>query len=973
MVMNPQYHPAYGGASATQNMPYGVNAPYGQNAPYGMNQPYGQNAPYGMNQPYEQNAPYGMNQPYEQNAPYGMNQPYEQTAPYGMNQSYGQNAPYGMNQPYGQNAPYGMNQPYGQNAPYGMNQPYGQNAPYGMNQPYGQNAPYGMNQPYGQNAPYGMNQPYGQNMPYGVNAPYEIAPVYGANLPCEVNPPFAGAASHGLPAVYTPTWQQGVMEPYQSPYRFMPNNPKHTEGGAKEGINQLLWFSIAGIMIAAFLAIMIGIAIHDDGTGMNVSEAFSSWIAGFSDKEEGGEEDPPTVSFMTESSETIRGDLFAVGEDGSVFVRTEYGVCRVAKNGNGYEYNGWAAELAPDVTVRSMAVYGDYLYLACGENGIYRVNTARSNTLTQIIDDNVWSFVIAEDNLFYISMDHVEPSYDDSYVASWGKLHIAGLNGKGQRSLNEKVLCHSKYLSSADFVYVDGYLYYFDQNENLKRMRADGTGSRVVVERERQKPSFSGCGLYENGGILYLPSRNGGIYSYDVQTDKLKKITVVTISPGSPILFVGNALLYKEETECVWHQIKDGQDTVYESPFNDAELWMQAVGTGELFAFHEPNDYYSISFWGGNIHSEDLIAIDCETMPEVDIEVEQDVLLQGTEQDDCRAAQFLYVGPNGVSAYDHYAIFRYWYSGYNEEISGEYAGPLIWIYEDEGGEHTEQLVEGEVGAFFVENDMLYYTLWDERSASYAFYSMDLTEQAEACLIPAGMTSKFACCNGMIYYVAADDGRLYGYRLSDGESEPISENEVGCYDIYNGMIYYENLSDSTICKMRLDGTQAEEIDAPIDCREPLWQLKVCPYGGSIYLAVIMDGAAEYRGNSMCLFAVDGQMELFFGDDFGNFDRRQTLYYRDNLLYYSSSIAYEIRVFDFEEYFDGGGSGIRADSYDTVFCEENINTFVVTDEFVYVQLYLDQDTIAVYDRETGELVEEIDCSDFWRFVVLRYKKI
>ena len=838
-----------------------------------------------------------------------------------------------------------------------------QNMPYGVNAPYGQNAPYGMNQPYEQNAPYGMNQPYGQNAPYGVNPPYEIAPVYGANLPCEVNPPFGGAASHGLPAVYTPTWQQGVIEPYQSPYRFMPNNPKHMEGGAKEGINQLLWFSIAGILIAAFLAIMIGIAIHDDGTGMNVSEAFSSWIAGFSDKEEGGEENPPTVSFLTESSETIRGDLFAVGEDGSVFVRTEYGVCRVAKNGDGYEYNGWAAELAPDVTVRSMAVYGDYLYLACGENGIYRVNTARSNTLTQIIDDNVWSFVIAEDHLFYISMDHVEPGYDDSYTDSWGKLYIAGLNGKGQRSLNEKVLCNSKYLSSADFVYVDGYLYYFDQDENLKRMRADGTGSRVVVERERQKPSFSSCGLYENGGILYLPSQNGGIYSYDAETDKLKKITDVTISPRSPILFVGNALLYKEETECVWHRIKDGQDTVYESPFNDAALWMQAVGTGELFAFHEPNDYYAVSFWDGNIRAEALLAIDDETMPEVDIEEEQTFLFQGTVQEDCRAARFVYAGPNGDSVYERYVIFVY--SGHNYNISGESVGPLFWTYTDEDGEHTELLVEGDVGTFFVENDDLYYTLWDEESESYAlFYQCldDHEEEPEGCLIAGGMKKDFAYDAGMIYYVTEDDGNLYRYILWSRESERISGDKVGCYDIYNGMIYYENLSDSTIWKMRLDGTQEEEIDAPFDCGETLWQLKVCPYGGSIYLAVIMDGYDEYRGNSMCLFAVDGQMELFFGDDFGNFDRRQTLYYRDNLLYYSSSVAYEVRVFDFEEYFDGGGSGIRANSYDTVLCEENMNTFALTDEFVYVQLYLDQDIIAVYDRETGELVEEIDCSDF-----------
>ncbi|MDE5820630.1 MAG: DUF5050 domain-containing protein [Lachnospiraceae bacterium] len=969
--MNPQYHPAYGGASATQNMPYGVNAPYEQTAPYGMNQPYGQNAQYGPNP----TAPYGMSP----NAPYGMNQPYEQAAPYGMNQPpYGQNAPYGMNQPYGQNAPYGMNQPYEQNAPYGMNQPYEQNISYGVNSnptygmnqpPYGQNAQYGANPttPHGMNPnpTYGMNQPYGQNPPYGVNPPYEIAPVYGANLPCEVNPPFGGAASHGLPAVYTPTWQQGVIEPYQGPYRFMPNNPKHTEGGAKEGINQLLWFSIAGIMIAAFLAIMIGIAIHDDGTGMNVSEAFSSWIAGFSTKEEGGEENLPAVSFVTESSETIRGDLFAVGEDGSVFVRTEYGVCRVAKNGNGYEYNGWAAELAPDVTIRSMAVYGDYLYLACGENGIYRVNTARSNTLTQIIDDNVWSFAIAENNLFYISMDHAGPGYGDS----WGKLYITGLNGKGQRALNEKVLCSSKYFSSADFIYVDGYLYYFDQDENLKRMRADGTGSRVVVERERQKPSFSGCGLYENGGILYLPSQNGGIYSYDIETDKLKKVTDVTISPHSPILFVGNALLYKNETECAWHQIKDGQDHVLESTYNDAELWMQAVGTGELLAFHEPNDHYAISFWGGNIHSEDLVEIEYETMPEVDIEEEQTFLFQGTVQEDCRAARFVYAGPNEASVYEHYVIFmdaRYDYS-----ISGGPIGPLFWTYVDEDGEHTELLVEGEVGTFFVENDVLYYTLWDGESESYAlFYQClaDHEEEPEGCLIAEGMKKDFACYNGMIYYVTEDDGKLYRYILWSRESEQISEDKVGCYDIYNGMIYYENLTDATICKMRLDGTQAEEIDAPFDCGEPLWQLKVCPYDGSIYVAVTMDREGTYRGNSMCLFSEDGQMELFFAEeeDFGNFDRKQTLYYRDGLLYYSSSIAYEVRVFDFEEYFDGGGSGIRADSYDTLFCSENMNAFAVTDEFVYVQLYLDQGIIEVFDRETGKLVEEIDCSDFGRYM-------
>ncbi len=36
--------------------------------------------------------------------------------------------------------------------------------------------------------------------------------------------------------------------------------------------------------------------------------------------------------------------------------------------------------------------------------------------------------------------------------------------------------------------------------------------------------------------------------------------------------------------------------------------------------------------------------------------------------------------------------------------------------------------------------------------------------------------------------------------------------------------------------------------------------------------------------------------------------------------------------------------------------------MTRQFVYVQLYTDKDLIVVYDRMTGEQVEEIDCSGF-----------
>ena len=1013
-MMEPQYHYANGGWPVTQNVyargnepccyeenpaygmnaPYGIHAPYGTNgahgvnpsgmnpsyenhASYGGNLPYGQNVPYGANPSYEQNVPYGANLPYGQNVPYGANPPYGQNVPHGANLPYGQNVPYRANPPYEQNTPYVANPPYEQNTPYVANPPYEQNVPYRANPPYGQNVSYGANSAYkqnvpdSQNVPYGANLPYGQNTSYGMNppAPYgqnlsdQMEPPYGGNLPSEVKAPYGGAIAYMPPAVSVPLWQQGVIEPYQNRYQIAPNNARHTQRQSEKQTGRLLLFSMAGAVILAFLAIMIGIVINDDGTGIHISEAFASWV-GRSSSGHGDDENASTLSFITQSTETVRGEMFAVGEDGSIFLRTKYGICRVAKNDSGYEYNGWAAELDPDMNVRSMAVYGDYLYIACGEYGIFRVNTARSNTFTQIIDDDVTSFVIAEDNLFYLSMEYPLPIYTNIYNTDgyFGELYIAGLNGKGSRSLGQKVRCAAKYRSSADFVFMDGYLYFFDEEANLRRMRADGTRSQVVVEHERQKPSFVSCGLYENGGVLYFPSaRDGGIYAYDVEADRLKKVSSARLSFRAPILFVGNALLYREEMSCVWHQIKDGQDTVYESPLNDGELWLQAVGAVSLFAFHEQNGYYDMFFLNGEICSEKQVVMDYDTMPAVDIEEDPDWMLQATVQADCRAAHLAYVGSGESSVYERYVIFQRFL--FISETMGRNTG-LVWTYVDEDGEHTDLLVDGEVKTFFVENDVLYYTKWDEVSESAVLFRADLVpEGAVSELLVEGISEKFALCGGMIYYVDQNDGKLYRYNTADGEAERISDDEVGCYDIWNGMIYYENRSASTLCKMRLDGTDIEEIDTPYDDSASLRQLTVCPYMDNVYLAVVLDGSLyDHYDRYRCLFAEDGSMELSLGGEVGDFDRKLTLYYRDGRLYYSSDIAYEIRVFDFAEYFDGGnGGGLRGHTYDTVFCEENMNTFEVTDEFVYVQMYMymedDINIIKVFDRQTGELVEEI----------------
>lgn len=346
-------------------------------------------------------------------------------------------------------------------------------------------------------------------------------------------------------------------------------------------------FCMAGIVILAFLAIAAGLMINDNAND-NAGE----------------------ISFKTEISGTVRGELCAVGEDGSLYLRTNYGICRVGKNESSYEYNGWAVELDANLNVSSMAAYGDFLYLACGRNGMYRVNTSCSDGITKIIDDSVDFFLIVEDHLIYPSR-------------SLSRIFIADLNGEGRRLLGGKPYW------STDMIYADGYIYYMDNADNLKRMRDDGLVGRVVAGRDQFSENFAGRRLYENGGILYLPSRwmysgsaygGGGIYAYDIERNELKKVTDAYVYPDAPIVFAGNALIYRNRWQNgTWHQIVNGKDTVYKSLLNDGKLlWMQAIGNEELIAYHEQNGYYAISFSNGKICSEEPIVMDYDTMPEVE-------------------------------------------------------------------------------------------------------------------------------------------------------------------------------------------------------------------------------------------------------------------------------------------------------------------------------------------------------------------
>ena len=984
MIMNSQHFPMNGEPSygTGTNMPYGQTAPYGMNAAYGQNLPYGQNAPYGMNEAYGQAAPYGVNGAYGQNMPYTQNVSYEQNALHGQAAPYGVNGAYGQNMPYTQNVSYEQNALHGQAAPYGMNVPYEADFLQEGNMLYGYNTPLqNMNPAYGANQLTGINQPvYAMNPNPTVGASQMVninqAP-YGINQPAGINLQTVADCNRNLPVPYT--W-----------YQIAPNYAKKEAREPKEGTDKLILLGIAGVILLSVIAIIIGIAINHNDTDKKASEIFASWLQGITSENE-NDIGTPVIDFTTYGTETLRGEFCAVGEDGSLYIRTGYGVCRIGKSGIGYTYNDWAAELEPGVEIDSMAVYGDYLYIACGENGIYRVNTARSNTFTKIVDDTVGSFIIAEDSLFYLSLRRANADY--------GELYITGLNGKGSEPLGdsaregERVRHALKHMGCADFVYVDGYLYYFDEDDNLKKIHAGGNlRARLVVDRERQKPSFESSGLYENGGILYLPSKGGGIYLYDMEADQLKKVTDASSAPDAPLVFAGDALLYCREdvvdgtSQRIWHQIMDGMDTVYAGRSNGGQLWMQAVGEEELLLFHDLQgfvymmNYFTTPFSAGVMRVELPIGpIPYDTMPEIEFEEELPGMLLEAETGS-RSSELIYEAEDGS-----YRIFKRQYYFYDtsaaEEIEYQVYG-LFCVYEDETGEHVECLAEGEIGQFSVMDGVLYYTMAETEVSSasdYRLYRRALAEGAEAeeCLlgIDTGYQrhADFFCYKGKIYYIYYhpiyaelwyEYNMMRCYDPESGEDTLIGERAGTCFTIWNDTIYFGGGEREGLWKMKTDGTGLEQIDLPADC-VLLREIQVCPYQDRVYLAVSVSRSdpedPDLAYTELWLFAEDGSTELKVYEINSNFDLNQHLYYVDGCLYYSADTALKIRVLNLEEYADGG-SGIRASSYDTVFCEENFSTFIVTRQFVYVQLYTDKDLIVVYDRMTGEQVEEIDCSGF-----------
>mgnify|MGYP001030226729 FL=1 len=319
---------------------------------------------------------------------------------------------------------------------------------------------------------------------------------------------------------------------------------------------------------------------------------------------------------------------------------------------------------------------------------------------------------------------------------------------------------------------------------------------------------------------------------------------------------------------------------------------------------------------------------------------------------------------------------------------------LVCVYSDESGGHTAKLVEREVWQFSVMDGVLYYTAWDEEAFGWSLYQRELSEGAiiRECLPEEhkGTASfNFSCYEGKIYYIRiAEELALFCY---DPESQSNSRvrgiaPDTYVYDIWEHTFFNVDLEEGTLWVKEPGERTSKEVELP-GLTGDLWEVRICPYQGRDYLSAI-EGTIEYEGSMsgsvlvnprLCVYTLgDDELKPVISFDLWSLDCIKDWQYRDGCFYFPSTDAYSIHVFELGEYLtgeddsgvwqgDGNESGIYPDGEEDrqpgerrLFAsDEKMAEFEVTERFVYAHLYEERDLIRVYDRLTGELVEEIDC--------------
>ncbi len=847
----------------------------------------------------------------------------------------------GNQPPYGASAPEGMNRPpYGASAPEGMNQPpYGASAPEGMNQPpYGAPAPEGINQPpYGASAPEGMNQPpYGASAPEGMNQP-----PYGAPAPEGMNQPPYGA--------YQPGGNYAGMQ-----YGFDGSNPQYQQEQKSRRRKLGVLAGVIGVGVVALVAIIVGLFINRGGESeqdpvLAQSQPTESPAEPTSEAEKPTEEPEPTDEpepteepeptdqpsqpvigggFETHASGTVRGGGMGFADDRElVFLKTQYGIGSMYRQNGSYQSGDWAfaMDVTEDARLESFAYYDHALYLACGDGGLRRVELNEEASVSQIADGYIRSFAIAGDRLFYIVLDN---EYN-----SWGMLYTAALDGSDPVEL-EEVICAFLTSGSADFEYVDGYLYYLGGSNELKRMKADATGSEVIAQSGEMDNSYVE-GIYYNNGKIYIPS-SYGIYAYEIAADTVEQIAECDISTYYPMVFAGDSLLYADN-DWYWHQLNSAGDVRYPSELNNGSMYLEVCG-GELICLSNYTEYYAVDYEGGVIGAEQPIAIDYYEAPEsaggMAAEEGGDIVVTADGGINFRAS---FVGYSG----DDFVILK------NNQWEGS---PLICINGD--GSHYV-ITDKNVMYYQVIGNEIYYTTRNSKSKLHAFWKQELTEGAQAeKLLDGEQVRTFFYRDGLIYYDSYDDYyRLYCYDPETDSSRKISDASVNFYYLLDDVIYYENLEDGTICKMGLDGSGNERLFDLYEFGTEHAANLTAFYGTEEKDVYLTFSSAEGK---MYLTNEDGSHSLVVEDQLDEFDINQDIYYESGALYYSSDNSTKIHKLNITAELIGylRGEGSADGISDEVINSESFVYFEVRDGVIYIELYGDHYEIEVIDSATGE---------------------
>lgn len=890
MIAN-QASSAWGGRMNQQDNQFG-GQPNGVQYDPATGMPVNQANMQNPQQPQPNGNPFVQNGP--QAGPYTMNgapnaQPNPQAGQYTMN-----GAPnLQKNDPFTQNGPQAG--PYTMNGTPNMqqNDPFTQNVTQNlqMNDPFTQNTQ--QNGPFTQNGPYTMNGNGTSNDPFTMN---------GNN--------FAG-----------PQYAYGGQ---------MPDQNTQKKNKVKLGVI----IGVIAVIIIAIVGIVVALVLNkkDDNEPVidtTVTEIPAEVTAEPDPTQEPTEEpEEPTQApvigdseFTGDSSAVIRGNGLGTFYSDHVILKTEYGICAVARQSDGtYDGMFWLAALNSGIEVKSMAVYQDYLYMACGETGLVRTSLETGDDIPVIVPEDITSFAIVDDRIFYIVLDDIYDSY--------GELYMCDLDGSNSQLIEYDVTCQFLQHGSADFEYVNGAVYYVDGDGNLKKMNSDGSGVEVAAEASKYDNAYIN-GVYYHGGKIYSVGY-GVIYAYDVASGAVEKVADAELSTYFPLVFAGDALLYCDG-DWVWHSVIGGQDTVYDSDFNNEYLYMTTI-EDELFYFADYNEYYSVDYEGGTVIAENLIDINYYETPDLD---------------------------NVTSASENAgADYRAAFTGYTDSsmsyllLKNNQWEDNTLIYTDTE-KYYALVTDKKVRYFTVIGNEVYYSTYDSDTETFAFWRQLLAEGSTPELLLDGtQVCAFSYYNGLIYFDNYDDYyELYSYDPNTEAVKKIDNASLNYYYILDDYVYFECLDDGGMYKMSLDGADKEFLFYLSDYNiEHLDCLTAFSVDRSVYLAFTSTDGYMY------ITTEDGSAYEEITSGLDDFDLNQDIYYSDGSLYYSDNNGTEIHKLDIAEYLQTDVSTIP----DTVISRDSFIFFEVNNGLIYIELYDGNNEIKVIDYQTGEEYNTFDFS-------------